>query len=344
MKSRWKGSLSNNGRRITMANSSSAVKMPHHEQLEFCYTRAKYRQGRKLTAVKVYTVNDESKYLIIAGVPSIKILAELQRECFRYGGIEALEMIPDYPREEYTEVYLVKYRNIKCARFAKYKMDGKSFYGGVLHVCYAPELESIEDTREKLADRRKSVAALTRYKTNPCEVNKTRQIYNNSQRYLMKLKDDVAERFQKHLPAMPLENNASLDFVTGSLNLEEYDTNKSPVSDPVLRDLHLHVPAASSDMELLGHQHPQNTSIADFGNTRHNISLDDCGHNSARKSVMHAKNLSSLPVLNIDSHEPMSSAIKRKSSTSSFETQNTKKIKVFKNAKILSYQSKSVSS
>lgn len=33
-------------------------------------------------------------------------------------------------------------------------MDEKSFYGGVLHVCYVPEYETVEDTRLKLQDRR----------------------------------------------------------------------------------------------------------------------------------------------------------------------------------------------
>lgn len=42
-------------------------------------------------------------------------------------------------------------------RFAKRKLDDISFYGGVLHVCYAPELESIEETRAKLVQRRKEV-------------------------------------------------------------------------------------------------------------------------------------------------------------------------------------------
>ena len=41
-------------------------------------------------------------------------------------------------------------------------MDNESFYGGVLHVCYAPEYESVQDTREKLQDRRKTVAARIR--------------------------------------------------------------------------------------------------------------------------------------------------------------------------------------
>lgn len=36
-------------------------------------------------------------------------------------------------------------------------MDEKSFYGGVLHVCYVPEHETVEDTRLKLQDRKRYV-------------------------------------------------------------------------------------------------------------------------------------------------------------------------------------------
>ena len=37
-------------------------------------------------------------------------------------------------------------------------MDDHSFYGGFLHVTYAPESESIQHTREKLQQRRMDVA------------------------------------------------------------------------------------------------------------------------------------------------------------------------------------------
>ncbi|KAM7384164.1 hypothetical protein PAMA_011488 [Pampus argenteus] len=42
-------------------------------------------------------------------------------------------------------------------RAAKRHMDEKSFYGGVLHVCYVPEYETVEDTRLKLQDRRRYI-------------------------------------------------------------------------------------------------------------------------------------------------------------------------------------------
>ena len=48
------------------------------------------------------------------------------------------------------------------SRFAKKKLDDYSFFGGILHVCYAPEYESVAETRQKLQDRRKVIAAKTR--------------------------------------------------------------------------------------------------------------------------------------------------------------------------------------
>ena len=48
--------------------------------------------------------------------------------------------------------------NFLMPRFAKKKLDMRSFYGGILHVCYAPEYETIDDTREKLNERRRLVA------------------------------------------------------------------------------------------------------------------------------------------------------------------------------------------
>jgi hypothetical protein len=47
-------------------------------------------------------------------------------------------------------------------RFAKKKLDDYSFFGGSLHISYAPEYESVKETREKLQDRRKIIAAKIR--------------------------------------------------------------------------------------------------------------------------------------------------------------------------------------
>ncbi|XP_056271672.1 RNA-binding protein 48 [Pseudoliparis swirei] len=129
----------------------------HHEQHKICISRPKYRDGRKDKAVKVYTINLESCYVMVQGVPAIGVMTELIQRCALYGVVEEYRPLDEYPAEEFTEVYLVKFQKLTSARAAKRHMDEKSFYGGVLHVCYVPEYETVEDTRLKLQDRRRYV-------------------------------------------------------------------------------------------------------------------------------------------------------------------------------------------
>uniref|UniRef100_A0A8C6T1G3 RNA-binding protein 48 n=1 Tax=Neogobius melanostomus TaxID=47308 RepID=A0A8C6T1G3_9GOBI len=119
-----------------------------------CISRPKYREGRKAKAVKVYTINLESRYVMVQGVPAIGVMNELIQLCALYGTVEEYRPLDEYPAEEFTEVYLVKFQRLTSARAAKRRMDEKSFYGGVLHVCYVPEYETVEDTRQKLLDRK----------------------------------------------------------------------------------------------------------------------------------------------------------------------------------------------
>lgn len=125
---------------------------------------------------------------MVQGVPAIGVMTELIQLCALYGVVEEYRPLDEYPAEEFTEVYLVKFQKLTSARFriclalliilalaklkrpaknvllenvcfraAKRHMDEKSFYGGVLHVCYVPEYETVEDTRLKLQDRRRYV-------------------------------------------------------------------------------------------------------------------------------------------------------------------------------------------
>ncbi len=71
-------------------------------------------------------------------------------------------LLDEYPAEPYTDVYWIKFTDIDAARLAKKKTDNHSFFGKNLHVSYAPEFESVQDTREKLQQRRKIVATKTR--------------------------------------------------------------------------------------------------------------------------------------------------------------------------------------
>ncbi|XP_022054397.2 RNA-binding protein 48 [Acanthochromis polyacanthus] len=136
----------------------------HHEQRKVCISRPKYREGRKDKAVKVYTINLESRYLMVQGVPAIGVMTELIQLCALYGAVEEYRPLDEYPAEEFTEVYLVKFQKLTSARAAKRHMDEKSFYGGVLHVCYVPEYETVEDTRLKLQDRRGYVRRAAQYR------------------------------------------------------------------------------------------------------------------------------------------------------------------------------------
>lgn len=50
------------------------------------------------------------------------------------------------------------YNKISSFRTAKRRLDELEFFGGVLHVCYAPEYETVEETRLKLQERRITIA------------------------------------------------------------------------------------------------------------------------------------------------------------------------------------------
>ncbi|XP_055516916.1 RNA-binding protein 48 isoform X2 [Leucoraja erinacea] len=135
--------------------------LKHHQQKDVCFTRPKYREGRRLRAVKVYTINLESRHLLIQGVAAVGVMKELIELFALYGTIEEYFALDEYPAEEFTEVYHIKYQKLQSARIAKRKQDEKSFYGGLLHVCYAPEFETIEDTRAKLNERRRYILRTT---------------------------------------------------------------------------------------------------------------------------------------------------------------------------------------
>ncbi|KAM9216387.1 RNA-binding protein 48 isoform 1-T1 [Dugong dugon] len=136
----------------------------HHVQKSVCDTRAKYREGRRPRAVKVYTINLESRYLLIQGVPAVGAMKELVERFALYGAIEQYNALDEYPAEDFTEVYLIKFLNLQSARTAKRKMDEQSFFGGLLHVCYAPEFETVEETRKKLQERKAYIARTTKNK------------------------------------------------------------------------------------------------------------------------------------------------------------------------------------
>ncbi|XP_073105829.1 uncharacterized protein [Elaeis guineensis] len=108
-------------------------------------------------AVRVYTVCDESRYLIVRNVPSLGCGDELSKLFGSYGKIEECKPMDAEDCEPFTDVYWIKFSQVSNARFAKRKLDESVFLGNRLQVSYAPQFESLLDTKEKLEGRRKEV-------------------------------------------------------------------------------------------------------------------------------------------------------------------------------------------
>eukprot|EP00736_Rhodelphis_marinus_P007232 Rmarinus@m.24298 len=106
-------------------------------------------------AAKVYTIGQESQYVKISGVPALKLQPELLRLLEGYGEIEECVKVDNSPESpEFSETFRVKYSAVGMARYAKQKFSRRTFYGGNLRVSYAPEYETIQETKNKLRYRR----------------------------------------------------------------------------------------------------------------------------------------------------------------------------------------------
>ncbi|KAL1918769.1 uncharacterized protein VTP21DRAFT_2791 [Calcarisporiella thermophila] len=128
-------------------------------------SRKKYRAPRKPTAVTVYTVNRESRHLLVSNVAALQLSSELIALFAQYGDIEEWQKVEDYPCEEFTEAFWIKFVSLSAARLAKRRLDDRYFFSRHLTVNYAPEYESVEDVRAKLEERRKAIAERTTRRT-----------------------------------------------------------------------------------------------------------------------------------------------------------------------------------
>lgn len=100
-----------------MKSENNSKHLPYHDKVGPCFTRPAYRASRRKTAVKVFTIADESCYLLIFGVPSLNLDQPVKERCRHYGNIDSVVKIIDYPDKElFTDVFLVKYNNLRAAR------------------------------------------------------------------------------------------------------------------------------------------------------------------------------------------------------------------------------------
>ncbi|KAL6847614.1 hypothetical protein ACP4OV_022640 [Aristida adscensionis] len=132
---------------------------------------ARSARGGEPPAVRVYTVCDESKYLVVRNVPALGCGDELAGLFGTYGPVEECKPMDAEDCEPYTDVFFIKF----AQQFAKRKLDESVFLGNRLQVSYAPHFESLFDTKEKLEVRRNEV--LGRIKSSTGRTEGTSQYY-----------------------------------------------------------------------------------------------------------------------------------------------------------------------
>ncbi|KAI8646743.1 hypothetical protein BD408DRAFT_409662 [Parasitella parasitica] len=121
-------------------------------------TRLEYRDPKVPKAVCVYTIAQESRYLIIENVPNLGVTKELLMRFGQFGVVQDHRILDEHDSStEYADVHWIKYDTIKSSRMAKRKLDDRPFFTNLLRVSYAPHYETFDDTRVKFQDRIESV-------------------------------------------------------------------------------------------------------------------------------------------------------------------------------------------
>ena len=124
------------------------------------------RSWRRSVSANAFSVALESRYLHVANVSTIATDEEVRNLFASQATLEKVQRRQEIGREDgegereecFTRAYLVTLATIGDGRKAKRKLNQYSFYGSHLAVSYAPEEESVSETREKLRQRRAVVA------------------------------------------------------------------------------------------------------------------------------------------------------------------------------------------
>eukprot|EP00301_Raphidiophrys_heterophryoidea_P019373 c4319_g1_i2.p1 GENE.c4319_g1_i2~~c4319_g1_i2.p1 ORF type:complete len:295 (-),score=62.96 c4319_g1_i2:40-924(-) len=92
-------------------------------------------------------------HLVVRNVPSLGATNDLIRAFENYGTVQEHVLLDEYPSEPFTDTVWIRFQDIHAARVAKRKLDDSGFLGQSLNVSYAPESESINETKAKLQAR-----------------------------------------------------------------------------------------------------------------------------------------------------------------------------------------------
>ena len=137
--------------------------------------RLEYRDSKTPRAVKVYTVAQESRYLLFENVPALNVVDNLLVACQLIGTVVDHQVLNE-SCDQFCDVVLVVFHNAKAARKAKRTMDDRPFFANLLRVSYAPQYETVDDVRNKLLARRSPIKPKIKADPNVKEAKKRRRI------------------------------------------------------------------------------------------------------------------------------------------------------------------------
>ncbi|XP_015623283.1 uncharacterized protein [Oryza sativa Japonica Group] len=193
---------------------------------------------REPAAMRVYTVCDESKYLIVRNVPSLGCGDDLANLFATYGPVDECTPMDAEDCDPYTDVFFIKFSQVSNARFAKRKLDESVFLGNRLQVSYAPQFESLLDTKEKLEVRRKEVLGRMKCQGSSA-ANSHRQMSSNKREYTKTLhasqfEDPRFTHVSSNKDYFPSESmNATVNLVREKLDkIQSSSDNSSAIVAP----------------------------------------------------------------------------------------------------------------
>ena len=64
----------------------------------------------------MYTINQESRYVLVQGIPSVGAHDDLLKMLALYGAIEEYRLLDEYPADEFTDVMWVRFQKLPAAR------------------------------------------------------------------------------------------------------------------------------------------------------------------------------------------------------------------------------------
>ena len=120
-------------------------------------SRPKWRDTKyKDTSVIVYSVAQESVHLLVQNIPIFIKGDDVNQLLTPFGKIILLSL-SNKDEENFCCSYHVEYESIEISRVAKKNLDDKSFYGEHLHVVYATQYETLQQTEDKIKLRKDTV-------------------------------------------------------------------------------------------------------------------------------------------------------------------------------------------